>query len=127
MFNNVQKRILIVIARGHGNRLDPNIQIKIESIHELLGLTFPCRQYGVKTVMLYLSRLYAADRVHVRGSGRQARYQLSPTGFEEANRYWLADAATLGYREPKLSTEPSTTLVPQSAGVLSLALAKLVA
>lgn len=100
MSENALKRITLVLARGYGNRFDPNIQLSLEAIHELLEVCFPNHDYGIKTVHLYLSRLYTGGLVRVVPGSERSRYQLTELGFQAAERHWTIRFSKLGYGGP---------------------------
>ncbi len=110
MSENALKRITIVMARGYGNRFDPNIQLSLRSIHELLEICFPNHDYGLKTVHLYLSRLFGEHLVEIVPGSERSLYRLTERGFRQAQRNWSARFTDLGYVEPTALTQVSTAL-----------------
>lgn len=106
MSENALKRIAIVMARGYGNRFDPNIQLSLRSIHELLETCFPNHDYGLKTVHLYLSRLFGDRLVSIVPGGERSMYRLTEHGFRQAQRYWAIRLTELGYVEPTVPLQP---------------------
>lgn len=108
MSENALKRITLVLARGYGNRFDPNVQLSLQAIHELLETCFPNHDYGIKTVHLYLSRLYGERLIRVVPGTERGRYQLTELGFQAAQRHWTIRFSKLGYVGPATTTPPAS-------------------
>lgn len=123
MSDNALKRITIVMARGYGNRFDPNIQLSLHAIHELLDICFPNHDYGIKTVHLYLSRLFGEGAVQIVPGAERGFYRLTEHGFRQAKRHWTIRFIKLGYVEPKVpvaqSREVPSVALGQAVGELA--------